>query len=69
MLLVGLFLAVDVLLVSANVLKVATGGWFALAIAFGVGGIDAARRTIEKSAAKSSPQEAEASPERDIEHL
>ncbi len=35
MLLVGLFLAVDVLLVSANVLKVATGGWFALAIAFG----------------------------------
>lgn len=41
----------------------------ALAIAFGVGGIDAARRTIEKSAAKSAPQEAEATPERDIEHL
>lgn len=41
----------------------------ALAIAFGVGGIDAARRVIEKSAAKRSPQEAEPSPEQDIEHL
>ena len=40
-----------------------------LAIAFGVGGIDAARRIIEKSAAKRTPQEAESTPERDIEHL
>lgn len=41
----------------------------ALAVAFGVGGIDAARRVIEKSAAKSKPQEPEVTPERDIEHL
>lgn len=41
----------------------------ALAIAFGVGGIDAARRVIEKSAAKNKPPDHEATPERDIEHL
>jgi len=40
-----------------------------LSIAFGVGGIDAARRVIEKSAAKRSPQEAETTTEHDIEHL
>lgn len=41
----------------------------ALAIAFGVGGIDAARRIIEKSAAERQPPRPEASPERDVEHL
>ncbi|MFM7051702.1 MAG: potassium transporter Kup [Planctomycetota bacterium] len=33
MLLIGLFLVVDVVLVSANMLKLASGGWFALLIA------------------------------------
>jgi KUP system potassium uptake protein len=33
MLLVGLFLVVDVLLAGANILKFASGGWFAIAIA------------------------------------
>lgn len=41
----------------------------AFAIAFGVGGIDAARRIIERGAVKKSPQEGEAPPERDMEHL
>ena len=41
----------------------------ALAIAFGVGGIDAARRIIERSAEKASPHDGGAPPERDIEHL
>ena len=34
MLLVGLFLAIDVLLAGANMLKFVSGGWFAIAIAF-----------------------------------
>ncbi len=41
----------------------------ALAIAFGVGGIDAARRIIERSAERNPPPEGEAPPEREIEHL
>lgn len=41
----------------------------ALAIAFGVGGIDAARRVIEKSMANRPHQEKEAQEDRDIEHL
>ena len=35
-LLIGAFLIVDILLFSANISKIVTGGWFALAIAFGV---------------------------------
>lgn len=41
----------------------------ALAIAFGVGGIDAARRMIEKSAAEKIEQLPDKAPERDIQHL
>lgn len=41
----------------------------ALAIAFGVGGIQAARRIIEKSAAQGASGAADAAPDREIEHL
>lgn len=41
----------------------------ALAIAFGVGGIDAARRIIERSAESKPPREGGGPPEREIEHL
>jgi Mechanosensitive ion channel, conserved TM helix len=41
----------------------------ALAIAFGVGGIDAARRIIEKNTAKGPEHPSAGPPERDVEHL
>ena len=41
----------------------------ALAIAFGVGGIQSARRIIERSAEKAAPPEGGTPPEREIEHL
>jgi hypothetical protein len=41
----------------------------ALAIAFGVGGIQAARRIIERSAEKAAPQDGGTPPERELEHL
>jgi hypothetical protein len=41
----------------------------ALAIAFGAGGIEAARRIIEKSATERQPTRPGMGPERDVEHL